>query len=250
MLKCLIIDDDAPSLALMKTFFKEIPFLELSATFPDTPAARSFLKINSVDLIFLNLSSAPDEIPAVVFLQRYAMVILTSANAKFAMHGFEHNVFDYLIKPFEFERFYKSVSKAYTLRFHPESRLSGAALSSPSTISSPAPTALQMKGGYIFIKEATRILRVELDDIQYIMSLKNYVSIHTKTHRIVSLQTMKQMEDMLPVHRFARVHRSYFVALDKIVSIEKQQILIKDKLIPIGNIYLNAFMLRLSKTSH
>ena len=72
----------------------------------------------------------------------------------------------------------------------------------------------------------------------------------TKSHRIVSLQTMKQMEELLPAHRFIRVHRSYFVALDKIISVEKQQIHLKDKVIPIGNIYLSLFMKKMAKMSN
>lgn len=109
---------------------------------------------------------------------------------------------------------------------------------------------MPLKGGYIFIKESTRLLRVELDDIFYIMGLKNYVSIFTKNQRIVSLQTMKQIEELLPSHRFIRVHRSYFVAIDKIISVEKKQIHLKDKIIPIGNAYLPPFMKRLLKKYH
>jgi DNA-binding LytR/AlgR family response regulator len=82
------------------------------------------------------------------------------------------------------------------------------------------------------------------------MGLKNYVSILTKPQRIVSLQTMKQMEELLPSHRFIRVHRSYFVALDKIISVEKQQIQVKDKVIPIGNAFLTSFMKRLTKRNN
>jgi len=100
------------------------------------------------------------------------------------------------------------------------------------------------------IVKATRLLRVELDDIYYVKGLKNYVSILTKSHRIVSLQTMKQMEEILPSHRFIRVHRSYFVALDKIISVEKQHIQVKDKIIPIGNVYLSLFMKKLSKINN
>ncbi len=107
-----------------------------------------------------------------------------------------------------------------------------------------------IKGGYIFIKEGTRLVRIELDDIYYIMGLKNYVSIYTKSQRIVSLLTMKEMEEILPSHRFARVHRSYFVALDKIISVEKQQILMKDKVIPIGNLFLSSFMKKLVNRSN
>jgi len=120
----------------------------------------------------------------------------------------------------------------------------------PPVLALEAKKPLSLKGGYIFIKEGTRLLRVELDDIYYIMGLKNYVSILTKSLRIVSLMTMKEMEDLLPSHRFIRVHRSYFVAMDKIISVEKQQIHMKDKIIPIGNIYLPLFMKRLAKISN
>jgi DNA-binding LytR/AlgR family response regulator len=80
-----------------------------------------------------------------------------------------------------------------------------------------------------------------LDDILYVEGLKNYVSIYTKTQRIISLQVMKQLEEILPPHRFVRVHKSYIVALDKIKSIEKQEIQIKEEIIPIGNTYAEHF---------
>jgi len=96
-------------------------------------------------------------------------------------------------------------------------------------------------GGYIFIKVETKMVRVELDDILYAEGLKNYVSIFTKIQRIVTLQTMKQLEEMLPANRFIRVHKSYIVALDKINTIERQEIYIKDKIIPIGVTYSEHF---------
>ena len=96
-------------------------------------------------------------------------------------------------------------------------------------------------GGYIFIKVETKMVRVELDDILFIEGLKNYVSIYTKTQRIVTLQVMKQLEEILPPNRFIRVHKSFIVAIDKINSIERQEILIKDRLIPIGNTYQENF---------
>ena len=96
-------------------------------------------------------------------------------------------------------------------------------------------------GGYIFVKVETKMVRVELDDILYIEGLKNYVSIYPKTQRIVTLQVMKQLEEVLSPKRFVRVHRSYIVALDKITSIERQEIYIKDRIIPIGNTYQEHF---------
>jgi DNA-binding LytR/AlgR family response regulator len=96
-------------------------------------------------------------------------------------------------------------------------------------------------GGYIFVKVETKMIRVELDDILYIEGLKNYVSIYTKTQRIVTLQVMKQLEEILPPNRFVRLHKSFIVAIDKINSIERQEIHIKDRVIPIGITYQENF---------
>jgi DNA-binding LytR/AlgR family response regulator len=238
MLKCIIVDDQPQTPQTLKNYIKKIPFLELTGIFATPKSALLSLKNNPADLIFLEIRkpivSASLQLP--LFHQK-AMVILLSASNRYAMDGFEMGAIDYLLKPVPFERFYRAVEKAYKIK------------NPPAPIRMLAAPA-SLKGGYIFIKESTRLVRVELDDIYYVMGLKNYVSIQTKSHRIVSLQTMKQMEDLLPTHRFARVHRSYFVALDKIISVEKQQIHIKDKIIPIGNIYLSLFMKRLAKISN
>ena len=161
-------------------------------------------------------------------LQNRAQVIITSAYQEYAIDGFEHNVIDYLLKPIAFERFYKAVEKAYNQK-NPTQKLNRSQEMLPET------------GGYIFVKVETKMVRVELDDILYIEGLKNYVSIFTKTQRIVTLQVMKQLEEVLSPKRFVRVHRSYIVALDKITSIERQEIYINDRIIPIGNTYQEHF---------
>ena len=122
----------------------------------------------------------------------------------------------------------QAVEKAYNLK-NPAQKLNKSQEMHPAT------------GGYIFVKVETRMVRVELDDILFIEGLKNYVSIFTKTQRIVTLQVMKQLEEILPPNRFVRVHKSFIVAVDKINSIERQEILIKDRLIPIGNTYQEHF---------
>jgi len=230
MLKCILIDEEPATLQVFKNYIRKIPFLELSGSFSDPAAGLAFMKKIPVDLIFMDIRKSMLAGSAQLgILQFHKMVILTSESRKFSQDGFDHNAIDFLVKPVFFERFYRAAEKAYQLK-------SGSENANLSV--HPAP----MKGGYIFIKEGTRLLRIELDDIYYVMGLKNYVSISTKSHRIVSLQTMKQMEDLLPSHRFVRVHRSYFVALDKINSVEKQQVHVKDKVIPIGNLYLPVFM--------
>jgi DNA-binding LytR/AlgR family response regulator len=238
MLKCIIVDDQLSALQILKNYIRKISFLELTGAFKNSRDALSSLKNNPTDLIFLDIGkNRKENLPSISIFQNHAMVVLISSNGKHALDGFEHNVTDFLLKPFLLERFYKVAEKAYKLKFHSDRR------KSESNIK-------LLKGGFIFIKEATRLLRVELDDIYYVMGLKNYVSILTKTQRIVSLQTMKQMEELLPSHRFIRVHRSYFIAIDKIISVEKQQIQVKDKVIPIGSVYLVPFMKKLTKISN
>jgi DNA-binding LytR/AlgR family response regulator len=161
-------------------------------------------------------------------LQNRAQVVITSAYEQYAIEGFEHNVTDYLLKPISFERFYKAAEKAYNLK-NPTRKIERKQDLYPPT------------GGYIFVKVETKMVRVELDDILYIEGLKNYVSIYTKAQRIVTLQVMKQLEEILPPNRFVRVHKSYIIALDKINSIERQEIYIGDRIIPIGITYQEHF---------
>jgi len=161
-------------------------------------------------------------------LQNRAQVIIASAYNEYAFEGFEHNVVDYLLKPISFDRFYKGVEKAYNIKY-PNAK-----------ISQPVKQVAET-GGYIFVKVENKMVRVELDDILFIEGLKNYVSIVTKTQKIMSLQVMKQLEEALPANRFVRVHKSYIIALDKITSIERQEITIKDRIIPIGATYSEHF---------
>jgi DNA-binding LytR/AlgR family response regulator len=237
-MRCIIVDDQPQAVQLLKNYIKKILFLEFAGSFADPRVALASLKNNPVDLIFLDIRKpVGTDGPLFDILHQNAMVILISNNRKFAFDAFEHHAIDFLVKPLLFRRFSNAAEKAYKIKF---------TANEENPVLKPAP----LKGGYIFIKEGTRLVRVELDDIFYVMGLKNYVSIHTKSLRIVSLMTMKEMEELLPSHRFIRVHRSYFVAMDKIISVEKQQIFLKEKVIPIGNIYLHVFMKKLSKITN
>jgi DNA-binding LytR/AlgR family response regulator len=238
MLKCIIVDDQPQAVQSLKNFIKKILFLEFAGSFSDPKDALVSLKNNPADLIFLNIRKTFQRgSPSYGIFQQNAMVILMSTSRKFAFDAFELHAIDFLVKPLLFERFYNAAEKAYKLKFSAETA---------NQIMKPT----LLKGGYIFIKEGTRLVRIELDDIYYVMGLKNYVSIFTKSQRIVSLLTMKEMEELLPSHRFIRVHRSYFIAMDKIIRVEKQQIHLKDKIIPIGNLYLSVFMKKLTKISN
>jgi DNA-binding LytR/AlgR family response regulator len=238
MLKCIIVNELTQATQLLKNYINSIPFLEFTGAYSDPKMALASLKKKPADLVILHIRSQEQTAPPFIqVFQMNAMVILTSANKELALAGFENDAVDFLVKPVAFERFYRAAEKVYKRKYpqvHTKSNLE------KST----------MTGGFIFIKDSTRLVRIDLDDIIYVMGLKNYVCIQTKSHRITSLLSMKQMEELLPPHRFIRVHRSYFVALDKIMSVEKQQIHLKDKMIPVGNVYLASFTKKLTKMSN
>jgi DNA-binding LytR/AlgR family response regulator len=225
----MVIDDEPLAIKLLEDHIGKVPFLELVNSFNNPMEAIVSFNSNPVDLIFLDIQMPQlNGVQFMQLLQNRAQVIITSAYQEYAIEGFEHNVIDYLLKPIAFERFYKAVEKAFNQK-NPSQRLERSQEIHPAT------------GGYIFVKVETKMVRVELDDILFIEGLKNYVSIYTKTQRIVTLQVMKQLEEILPANRFVRVHKSFFVALDKINSIERQEIHIKDRIIPIGNTYQDHF---------
>ena len=235
MLKCMVIDDEPLAIKLLEDHVGKVPFLEQVSTFNNPMEALISFNSNPVDLIFLDIQMPQlNGVQFMQLLQNRAQVIITSAYHEYAIDGFEHNVIDYLLKPISFERFYKAVEKAYNLK-NPTQKLNRSQEMHPAT------------GGYIFVKVETKMVRVELDDILFIEGLKNYVSIYTKSQRIVTLQVMKQLEEILPGNRFVRVHKSFIVALDKINSIERQEIHVNDRIIPIGNTYQEHFFKSLEK---
>src|SRR4030095_4934894 len=177
-MKCLVIDDEPLAISLLKDHISKVPFLELKGVFSNPLEALLSFNKNPVDLIFLDIQMPQlNGVQFMDLLQNRAQVIIASAYQEFAIEGFKHNVVDYLLKPIPFDRFYKAVEKAYNLK-NPTQSLNRAQEMHPTT------------GGYVFVKVETKMVRVELDDILYIEGLKNYVSIHTKTKRIVTLQVM------------------------------------------------------------
>jgi DNA-binding LytR/AlgR family response regulator len=225
MLKCLIVDDEPLAIKLLEDHISKVPFLESAGIYSNPLEALLAFNKNPVDLIFLDIQMPQlNGVQFMQLLQNRTQVIIASAYQEYAIEGFEHNVVDYLLKPISFERFYRAVEKAYNLK-NPTATITKSQEMFPAT------------GGYIFVKVENKMVRVELDDILYIEGQKNYVFVYTKTQRIMSLQVMKQLEEVLPPNRFVRVHKSYIIALDKITSIERQEILIKDRIIPIGGVY-------------
>jgi DNA-binding LytR/AlgR family response regulator len=162
------------------------------------------------------------------------MIILTTAYDQYALKAYDLEVKDYLLKPFTFERFYRGVLRLYQEK------------SPPYSLEKKEKKAeAKSEQEYIFLKVGHRIQKVATHDILFVEGMKDYLRIHTTEERIMTLLNFAKLEELLPAQDFARVHRSFLVALDKIDHIEKNRIRIADQLIPISDTYAEAFFKRL-----
>jgi DNA-binding LytR/AlgR family response regulator len=220
VIKCIIVEDEPLALKRLKDFVNQVTFLNLTASFTNAFDAINYLKTNVVDLIFLDIEM--DGFTGIEFLEAlYSKphIILTTAYDKYALKGFELNVTDYLLKPFGFERFLSSVERVHE------------ALSKNK----------KEDKSFIFIKTEYRLERISLSDILYIEGMGDYRNVQTDHKKVLTLKTFSDFEEELPVTGFCRVHKSYIVSLNKIISIEHNRIKIKDTLIPISESYKERF---------
>jgi two-component system, LytTR family, response regulator len=230
-INCIAIDDEPPALAQMEDYISRVPFLNLTALFDNAMEALEFLKSNEVELMFLDIQMEGfTGIQLLNILKRRPKVIFTTAYDQYALKAFDLDVTDYLLKPISFERFLQSVEKAYDV----------IKKIVPSQQVAPFVTENNERN-YIFVKTEYRMQRIDFKDILYIEGLKEYLMIFTIQGKVLTLQSFKKMEEILPQANFARVHKSYMVALDKIKSIERNRIRIGEKLIPIGESYGKMF---------
>jgi DNA-binding LytR/AlgR family response regulator len=230
-IRCIAIDDEPPALVQMEEYISRVPFLELINKFDNGISALEFLKENEIDLIFLDIEMEGfTGIQMLKVIKNKPFVILTTAYDQYAIQAFDLDVTDYLLKPISFERFYKSVEKVYDIITEKKHQ----------TTATPLQLVNEEKN-YIFVKTEYRMQRVDFKDILYIEGLKEYLIIKMVTGRVITLQSFKHMEEMLPSSNFIRVHKSYMVAIDKIEFIERNRIKISDKLIPIGDTYKKVF---------
>ncbi|MBC6992518.1 LytR/AlgR family response regulator transcription factor [Hymenobacter sp. BT491] len=229
MLRCLLVDDEPLALRLLASFVERVPFLTLAGTCRSALEALETLQRTPVDVIFLDIQM-PDltGVEFVRSLRPQALVIFTTAYEQYAVEGFNLDALDYLLKPFSFERFLKAVRKAQEQLAAP-----AAAPSAPSVASID---------DYIFVKADYHTQRVNLRDIRYLEGLKDYVKIHMGAPKpLLTLNSLKAFEERLPASEFVRVHRSFIVALSRIDSIRTNRIYLGDAVIPIGDVYTEAF---------
>jgi DNA-binding LytR/AlgR family response regulator len=229
-LNCIAIDDEIPALDIIKEFCSKIRYVNLTGTFTNPFEAVPVINNNQIDLIFLDI--VMPQISGLEFLKSLynpPMIIFTTAFREYAFDGFEYDAVDYLVKPFAFDRFSKSVNKAFQLL----------------KLKKPEETSVEetpgMLHGFLMVKVEYSTIRVNLNDILYIEGLKDYVKIYTEGKLILTKTTMKNILEKLPPESFLRVHKSYIVSVDKIEMIENSRIVIGNQRIPIGESYRTSF---------
>ncbi len=226
---CLIVEDEPLARNLLTDYVSKVPYLSLIKACTGPLEAMEELRKNPIDLLFLDVQMP--ELTGISFLkslQKKPFVILTTAYSQYALEGYELDVTDYLLKPITFERFLKAVDKV-------SQRMSG------STTPTTEKTITEAVPSYIFVKDGTKLVKIRWDDILYVEGLKDYVTIHTRQQKVISLQRMKTMEEELPNDKFIRIHNSFIVAIDAIDSVHKDKVQIGQAFIPIGDTYKKAF---------
>ena len=232
---CYIIDDEPLAQEILEEYISKVPFLELKGSFTSPVEATGQIKQDNPDLLFLDINMPDlDGLSFIPMLNPKPMIILTTAYDQYALKAFELEVKDYLLKPFSFERFYKSVIRLY------QEQNTGQQAERPE-IKSDAPT----ESDFIFLKVGHKIRKLAIDEIIFIEGMKDYLRIHTGKEKIMTLLNFAKLEELLPSTQFARVHRSYMVAIDKIDHIEKKRIKVSDQIIPISETYADAFFKKL-----
>lgn len=229
-LRCLIVDDEAPAIRLLESYVKKVPFLELVATSSNPIDAIAIIEREELDLIFLDI-----QMPAITGIQLSKIVsdkvnvIFTTAYPQFAIESYELNAVDYLLKPFEFERFYTAISKV-----KPKNDKKNQSNTED----------------FIFIKTdgKNNFEKVFLKDILYIESLKNHICIHTQENQIITYNTLKNFEAQLPSDSFVKIHKSYIVSIKSIVKTNSLEVFISTgKELPIGDTYKKDFFDKINK---
>jgi DNA-binding LytR/AlgR family response regulator len=240
MIRCLVIDDEPPALAILADYISQIPFLTLAGTTTDPIEGLTWVQQGRADLVFLDI-----QMPRLTGLQflklagHKARVVLTTAYPEYALEGYENDVVDYLLKPIAFERFLKAANKALALL---APTLPAPVVAAPP----PAPVAPVLApppaSGHLFVKGDTKnkYLRISYADILYVEGLNNYVLLHLPHERIATYQTLRELAETLPQPPFMRVHKSYIVSLDHVRLLDGNTLYVQDKLIPVSDTYREA----------
>lgn len=218
---CIIVEDEPLAEEKLRDFVSRVPWLELLGSFHSGIEALRFMQDTSVELMFLDIHmEGLNGIQVMESLVKKPHIILTTAYSNYAIKAFDLQVDDYLLKPYSFERFLQAVQKA---------------------CSADKSTKNHDTKDFIFIKTDYRMVKIGFDNILYIEGMRDYRCLITTTGRVLTLTTFSELLEMLPVSKFARVHKSYIVSLAHVKTVEHHRIYISDKIIPISESYRKQF---------
>ncbi|MDM8241664.1 LytTR family DNA-binding domain-containing protein [Phocaeicola barnesiae] len=230
ILRCALVDDEPLALSLLESYVRKTDSLELCGSYSSAIQAMKSLPEHPVDLLFLDIQMP--ELNGLEFSRMVSdntRIFFTTAFEQYAIDGYRVNALDYLLKPISYNDFIEAVNKAlqwFELRKKAET---------PDSVQTSLPT----DSNHIYVKSDYKIVQIELDKILYIEGLKDYIKIYTEDNPrpILSLTSMKTMEEKLPSNRFIRVHRSYIVQKQKIKIIDKGRIVFGKEYIPVSDSY-------------
>ncbi|HMX39946.1 MAG TPA: LytTR family DNA-binding domain-containing protein, partial [Saprospiraceae bacterium] len=230
LMNCIIVEDEPLAAELIADYIGQISFLTLTHTCSDALQALEVVRSNPVDVIFLDVQMP--KLSGMDFLKtlhKQPKIIITSAHPEFALEGFELRVTDYLLKPIEFSRFSRAVQKLLS----PQARMAEA-------MAKPVRP-------YYFFTVNKRSVKIYLDEIQYIESLKDSVTIHTPTKSYGTHYQLGELEELMRSDNFLRIHRSFLVAVDKIESFSAAEVEIAGRVLPIGRSHKEYVMSKLGR---
>ena len=218
-LKCIIIEDEPLAVKVLRDYISQVPFLELKETFKDAILATDWLRNNNIDLIFLDIHLP--KLKGMAFLKTLIhppAVIITTAYHQYAVEGFNLSVTDYLLKPFEFERFLIAVNKVKKAQTEKEKNY-------------------ESVKDFIFLNAERKKVKILFSEIVYIESQREYVKIVTTKKEYITKMSTHEIEDLLPANLFKRIHRSYIISMSKIESYTAEIVDVNGVSIPIGRGY-------------
>jgi two-component system LytT family response regulator len=228
-IRCIVLDDEFLAVKLLSGYIDQTGGLKLELATTKASEAIGLIKSGLADLIFLDV-----QMPEITGIELMNVtrnfdtkVILTTAYSQYALEGYEHDIIDYLLKPITFDRFLTAANKA-------KARLQ----TIPSKLQVDTPD-------YIFVKTEYRLQKVPLANILYLEGLRDYIAFHTTTGKILSLERMKNMDELLPQGSFLRIHKSYIINISNIDYIERGRIVINKEHLPIGETYKETVRIKL-----
>ena len=219
-IKCIIVEDEPLAVKVLSDYISQVPFLELQGSFKDAILATDFLRSNHTDLIFLDIHLP--KLKGLAFLKTLTHVpdvIITTAYHQYAVEGFNLNVTDYLLKPFEFERFLVAVNKI---------KAAGRRM---------AEIQQSTAKDFIFLNVQKKKVKILFSEIVYIESQREYIKIVTTSKEYISKMSTHEIESLLPVNQFKRIHRSFIVSVSKIQSYTAETVEVNGVTIPVGKGY-------------